>query len=197
MPVAMLDCNPHPAFNEKIKDLIDRRLAVEQLDVPPRNYPGASPLGVSCSRALQDDSPQVPRDKPVSGQTLRIFERGHALEKMAVNGLRLEGFAVEMTYPALWRCKSMNAKSRKQTVEKELSPGKPIYVVQSAVYQAYREKTIPVMAQNPALVTAINKDTCWQDRCRKESLYCPHLHSLHSPFSKRTGLILMMPRRNS
>ena len=168
MPVATLDCNPHPAFNEKIKDLIDRRLAVEQLDVPPRNYPKASPLGISCSRTLQDDSPQVPRDKPVSGQILRIFERGHVLEKMAVNGLRLEGFAVEMTYPALWRCKSMNAKSRKQTVEKELSPGKPIYAVQSAVYQAYREKTIPVMAQNPALVTAINKDTCWQDHCRKE-----------------------------
>ena len=168
MTVATLDFNHRHSFVDQMNQLIDDSLQNKHAQEPKREYLGASQLGVSCSRALQDDSPQVPRDKPVSGQTLRIFERGHALEKMAVNGLRLEGFAVEMTYPALWRYKSMNAKSRKQTVEKELSPGKPIYAVQSAVYQAYREKTIPVMAQNPALVTAINKDTCWQDRCRKE-----------------------------
>ena len=197
MPVAMLDFNHRHSFVDQMNQLIDDSLQNKHAQEPKREYLGASQLGVSCSRALQDDSPQVPRDKPVLAQTSRIFERAHALEKMAVNGLRLagfelspcqekgepwgfpiadgciqghgngiirgglfkEGFAVEMTYPALLECKSMNAQSWKQTVEKGLSLAKPIYAGQSAVYQAYREKTIPVMAQNPALVTAVNKDT--------------------------------------
>lgn len=62
-------------------------------------------------------------------------------------------------FPALWECKSMNAKSWKDTVKKGLAVSKPVYAAQVAVYQAYMEATVPGIAQNPALFTAINKDT--------------------------------------
>jgi len=62
-------------------------------------------------------------------------------------------------FPALWECKSMNAKSWKDTVKKGLAVSKPVYAAQVAVYQAYMEATVPGISQNPALFTAINKDT--------------------------------------
>jgi hypothetical protein len=61
--------------------------------------------------------------------------------------------------PALWECKSMNAKSWKQTVEKGVRISKPIYAVQIAIYQAYMEGVIPGISKTPALFTAVNKDT--------------------------------------
>jgi hypothetical protein len=61
--------------------------------------------------------------------------------------------------PALWECKSMNAKSWKQTIEKGVRVAKPVYAVQIALYQAYMEKSVPGISQNPALFTAVNKDT--------------------------------------
>jgi hypothetical protein len=36
---------------------------------------------------------------------------------------------------------------------------KPVYAAQIALYQAYMESQIPGIATNPALFTAINKDT--------------------------------------
>jgi len=66
---------------------------------------------------------------------------------------------VGMTCPALWECKSMNAKSWKQTVEKGVRVAKPVYAVQIALYQAYMEENIWSISRNPALFTAINKDT--------------------------------------
>jgi len=62
-------------------------------------------------------------------------------------------------FPALWECKSMNAKSWKDTVKRGLAVSKPVYVAQNAVYQAYMEATVPGVSSNPALFTAINKDT--------------------------------------
>jgi hypothetical protein len=64
-----------------------------------------------------------------------------------------------MAYPALWECKSMNAKAWKQTFEKGVRLAKPVYAVQIALYQAYMEETVPGISQNPALFTAVNKDT--------------------------------------
>jgi hypothetical protein len=69
-----------------------------------------------------------------------------------------------MTCPALWECKSMNAKSWKQTVEKGVRVAKPIYAVQIAIYQAYMEEVmagrgLPGISKNPVLFTAVNKDT--------------------------------------
>lgn len=67
--------------------------------------------------------------------------------------------ALEMTFPALWEAKSLNNKSWNDTVKRGLTLSKPIYAAQIAVYQAYMEETIPGISQNPALFTAINKDT--------------------------------------
>jgi hypothetical protein len=194
----MLDFNHRPSFADKINWLIDDKLEFQHIrDDIPRNYLGASRLGVNCSRALQYEYTQTLRDKWLSGRTLRIFEMGHALEKMALNWLGMAGFeistyqdngepfgfatadgkiqghvdgiirgglfkdvfAVEMAYPALWECKSMNAKAWKQTVDKGMKVAKPIYAVQIAIYQAYMEEIIPGVSKNPALFTAVNKDT--------------------------------------
>jgi hypothetical protein len=61
--------------------------------------------------------------------------------------------------PALWECKSLNAKSWKDTIKRGLAVSKPVYAAQIAVYQAYMESTVPGISSNPALFTAINKDT--------------------------------------
>lgn len=62
-------------------------------------------------------------------------------------------------FPMLWECKSLNDKSFKDVVKKGLAISKPIYAAQIAVYQAYMESSIPDISKNPALFTAINKDT--------------------------------------
>jgi len=61
--------------------------------------------------------------------------------------------------PALWECKSLNARSWRDTVKRGLAVSKPVYAAQIAVYQAYMEATVPGISANPALFTAINKDT--------------------------------------
>ena len=71
-----------------------------------------------------------------------------------------------MNYPALWECKTMNDRSWRDTVKQGICKSKPVYAAQMAIYQAYMEAAIPGMAANPALFTAINKDTqdLWFER---------------------------------
>ena len=64
-----------------------------------------------------------------------------------------------MSYPALWECKTMNDKSWWDTVKHGVSKSKPVYAAQMAIYQAYMEASIPGISANPALFTAINKDS--------------------------------------
>ena len=64
-----------------------------------------------------------------------------------------------MTFPAIWECKSMNAKSWRDTVKNGLHKSKPIYAVQVATYQAYMEGAVSGVSKNSALFTAVNKDT--------------------------------------
>ena len=64
-----------------------------------------------------------------------------------------------LSFPMLWECKSLNAKSWKDTVKKGLADSKPVYAAQVAIYQAYMEASVPGISKNPALLTAINKDT--------------------------------------
>ena len=64
-----------------------------------------------------------------------------------------------MGFPAIWECKSLNAKSWRDTVKHGLKKSKPIYAVQVATYQAYMEGVVPGISKNPALFTAVNKDT--------------------------------------
>ncbi|HHK74729.1 MAG TPA: hypothetical protein ENJ57_06155, partial [Rhizobiales bacterium] len=61
--------------------------------------------------------------------------------------------------PALWECKSLNARSWRDTVKRGLAVSKPVYAAQIAIYQAYMEPVVPGISANPALFTAINKDT--------------------------------------
>jgi hypothetical protein len=80
--------------------------------------------------------------------------RGH------VDGVLAGGPAIPgLAFPALWECKTMNAKTWRDTVSKGVTIAKPVYAAQIAVYQAYMDAAIPGVADNPALFTAINKDT--------------------------------------
>ena len=53
----------------------------------------------------------------------------------------------------------MNDKSWRDTVKNGVAKSKPVYAAQMAIYQAYMETSIPGISQNPALFTAINKDS--------------------------------------
>jgi hypothetical protein len=68
-----------------------------------------------------------------------------------------EGFG--LTVPALWECKTMNAKNWRACVKDGVTVSKPVYAAQIAIYQAYMEASVPGISANPALFTAINKDT--------------------------------------
>ena len=66
---------------------------------------------------------------------------------------------LDFKFPMLWECKSLNDKSWKDVVKKGLVISKPIYAAQVAIYQAYMESQIEGICKNPALFTAINKNT--------------------------------------
>ena len=57
--------------------------------------------------------------------------------------------------PALWECKSANAKNWRDIAKRGVNAAKPIYAAQIALYQAYLGLT-----EAPAVFTAVNKDTC-------------------------------------
>jgi hypothetical protein len=191
----MLDFNHRPKLSEEISALIDKALTKENELQAPRDYLGASRLGVSCNRALQFEYTKTPKDEGqnFSGKILRIFQAGHVFEELAIKWLRDSGFELvtnkangdqfgfsvvggkikghidgvitsapndlNLKFPMLWECKSLNNKSWNDTVKKGLVISKPIYAAQIAIYQAYMENSIPNISKNPALFTAINKDT--------------------------------------
>ncbi len=64
-----------------------------------------------------------------------------------------------LSFPMLWECKTMNDKNWKDTAKKGMATTKPVYAAQIATYQAYMEASIPGISSNPALFTAINKNT--------------------------------------
>jgi PD-(D/E)XK nuclease superfamily len=80
--------------------------------------------------------------------------RGH-VDGIIAAGPEDLGIAV----PALWECKTMNARNWRETVKKGVSLSKPVYAAQIAIYQAYMEPSVPEISAAPALFTAINKDT--------------------------------------
>ena len=67
--------------------------------------------------------------------------------------------ALKLGVPALWECKTMHAKNWRETVKNGVAVAKPIYAAQIALYQAYMDAAVLGLASNPALFTAINKDT--------------------------------------
>ena len=191
----MLDFNHRPTLSEHISERIDCALQTEHQSQTPRDYLGASRLGVACDRALQYEFMNAPVDngRSFTGRMLRIFAAGHVFETLAIGWLRKAGFelytetstggqfgfsavhgrlrghvdgvlaagpeVIAGVYPALWECKSLSAKSWNDTVKRGVTLSKPVYAAQIALYQAYMEADIPSIAANPALFTAINKDT--------------------------------------
>lgn len=67
--------------------------------------------------------------------------------------------ALGLHTPALWECKTMNAKNWRACVKDGVTVSKPVYAAQIAIYQAYMEPSVPGISAAPALFTAINKDT--------------------------------------
>ena len=67
--------------------------------------------------------------------------------------------ALGLHTPALWECKTMNAKNWRACVKDGVTVSKPVYAAQIAIYQAYMEHSVPGISSAPALFTAINKDT--------------------------------------
>jgi len=90
----MLDFNHRPSFQDRLSQLIDAALDLERSGQVPRDYLGASRLGVNCERALQYEFTHAPVDpgRGFSGRILRVFEVGHVLEDLVVRWLRLSGF---------------------------------------------------------------------------------------------------------
>lgn len=194
----MLDYNRTTSFAEVLNGVVDAALTAENATRPARDYLGGSRVGHPCERALQFEFAGAPKDEGAefSGQTLRIFAIGHALEDLAVRWLRAAGLdlytrkgdnpegeqfgfsvaggrirghvdgiiaaappALKLGVPALWECKTMNAKNWRACVKDGVASSKPVYAAQIALYQAYMDASISGLASNPALFTAINKDT--------------------------------------
>lgn len=91
---AMMDFNSSSSLSGQITALVDlgmQRLRSEEM---PRDYLGASRLGVSCVRALQYEFAKAPVDpgRDADGRLLRIFRRGHVIEDCMVDWLRAAGF---------------------------------------------------------------------------------------------------------
>lgn len=90
----MIDLNGTTRREDGIVELIDKALTAKNKKTTLRNYLGASLLGEECSRKLQFQFFNVPKDegKDFSGRILRIFERGHACEARMAMYLRQAGF---------------------------------------------------------------------------------------------------------
>ena len=90
----MMDFNSSSSLSGQITALVDlgmQRLRSEEM---PRDYLGASRLGVSCARALQYEFAKAPVDpgRDADGRLLRIFRRGHVMEDCMIDWLRAAGF---------------------------------------------------------------------------------------------------------
>ena len=120
------------AIGHALEDLAIRWLQAAGLDLVTRKRDGGQ-FGFS-----------------VAGGRIRGHVDGIVMDAPAAMGLRT---------PALWECKTMNAKNWRETVAKGVTVAKPVYAAQIALYQAYMEASVTGISANPALFTAINKDT--------------------------------------
>jgi len=81
-----------PTPSNAINKLIDEAIVKKRSSQPRRKYLGASSLGKACSREIQYEYLQTPKEKGLSGRVLRIFELGHILEDEMVKHFRNAGF---------------------------------------------------------------------------------------------------------
>lgn len=123
------------AIGHELEDLAIRWLRAAGLNLYTRkgNRPDGDQFGFS-----------------VAGGRIRGHVDGIVAAAPAALGLRT---------PALWECKTMNAKNWRACVKDGVTVSKPVYAAQIAIYQAYMEPSVPGISVAPALFTAINKDT--------------------------------------
>jgi len=97
----MIDFNPSAELGERIAALIDVAMKRGAANEPPRDYLGASRVGIACERALQFEFAKAPVDagREFPGRILRIFERGHLIEASMTRWLRAAGFDLRTQLP--------------------------------------------------------------------------------------------------
>ncbi|MFN4204742.1 MAG: hypothetical protein ACK4HG_00010 [Agrobacterium albertimagni] len=145
----------------RLGDPCARRLQFEYLNVPRdpgAGFPGRTLRTFALGHSLEDLAVEWLRK---AGLDLRTRNRSGEQFGFSVAGGRVkghidgvivaaEGFAV----PALWECKTANAKNWRDMARRGVTVAKPVYAAQIALYQAYMGLT-----EAPALFTAVNKDT--------------------------------------
>ncbi len=184
-----LDFNHKKNISNRLTYLIDHALEQENKQKPVRNYLGGSRIGVQCKRQLQFEFFDTPKDpgKDFDGQTLRTFQIGHALEDLATQWIRKAGVDLRThdsegkqfgfvtgkgairghidgcivngpedfgPFPRLWECKTAKGQKWREIQKHKVKKANWVYYVQCQLYMAYMGLT-----ENPALFTAINKDT--------------------------------------
>lgn len=147
----------------RLGDPCQRRLQYEYLKTPKdpdADFSGRSLRIFALGHALEDMAIDWLRK---AGFDLRTRNRHGDQFGFSVAGGRVQGHAdgvvvaspSGMAVPALWECKSANAKNWREIASRGVVKAKPIYASQIALYQAYLGLT-----DAPALFTAINKDDC-------------------------------------
>ena len=101
----MIDLNSKSKLNEMINGSftmqIDNALLKYYAKEENRKYLGGSRLGVDCSRALQYEYLNVPKDKgkEFPARVLRVFQRGHWAEEYLIKLIREAGFTLLTEQP--------------------------------------------------------------------------------------------------
>jgi hypothetical protein len=147
----------------------ERALQYEYLRTPVdpgREIPGRILRVFEVGHALEDLAVRWLR---LAGFDLYTRKAGGGQFGFSVAGGRIQGHVdgvinaapgeLGLRCPSLWECKTMNDKSWRDTVKLGVARSKPVYAAQMAIYQAYMEAAIPGISRNPALFTAINKDS--------------------------------------
>jgi hypothetical protein len=146
----------------RLGDPCSRRLQYEFLCLPRDpggGFSGQSLRIFAAGHSFEDLAVEWLRK---AGLDLRTRNRSGEQFGFSVAGGRVQGHIdgvivaspIGMTVPALWECKTANAKNWRDIVKRGVVAAKPIYAAQIALYQAYLGLT-----DAPALFTAINKDT--------------------------------------
>lgn len=146
----------------RLGDPCVRRLQYEYLNTAPdpgRGFSGQTLRIFEVGHVFEDLAVDWLRQ---AGFDLRTRNRAGEQFGFSVAGGRVQGHIdgvivaapVAMAAPALWECKSANARNWQEIVRRGVTAAKPIYAAQIALYQAYMELT-----EAPALFTAVNKDT--------------------------------------
>ena len=147
----------------RLGESCSRRLQYEYLKAPTdagAGFSGQSLRIFALGHVLEDLAIEWLRK---AGFDLRVRNRHGEQFGFSAAGGRVQGHADGvvvaapngMAVPALWECKSANAKNWRDIAKRGVTLAKPIYAAQIALYQAYLGLT-----EHPALFTAINKDTC-------------------------------------